>query len=187
VTVDGDGDGAELDPPAGLDPGIGDDDQDALRRDVAKLGKTVRALAGTVARLAGADPTSAGQPDAGSGTDADGKLAGEDLVAWVQWLVARYELDNIPDCWTCHGALVEELDALRIGWLDTIGKGQGGLAGMQWHDYFGRTLERFDRRWRARNCEDTHRETILPAWVTNDPRTPEAPELEAGRYCPPPP
>ena len=103
-------------------------------------------------------------------------------MEWVQWLVARYELLNIPDCWTHHGALVEELDALRIGWLDTIGRGQDGLAAVQWHDYFARTLERFDRRWRARNCEDTHRDTILPAWVTKDPDTLEVPNLDAGRY-----
>jgi hypothetical protein len=47
---------------------------------------------------------------------------------------------------------------------------------MQWHDYFGRTLERFDRRWRARNCEDTHRDTILPGWVTKNPHTLDAPD-----------
>jgi hypothetical protein len=47
-----------------------------------------------------------------------------------------------------------------------------------------RTLERFDRRWRARNCEDTHRDTILPAWVTKEPGTLAAPDLDAGRYRP---
>jgi hypothetical protein len=91
---------------------------------VAKLGKTVRALAGTVARPAGADPSGVREADAGNGTERHSNVAGEELVAWVQWLVARYELNNIPDCWAQHGALVEELDALRIG-LDTIGKGQG--------------------------------------------------------------
>jgi hypothetical protein len=155
-----------------------------LRRHVAKLSATVRALAGTVARLAGAAPASTERPPVEDDTGAHGVAADEDLVAWVQWLVARYELDNVPDCWAQHGALVEELDALRVGWFDTIGKGQGGLAGMQWHDYFGRTLERFDRRWRARNCEDTHRDTTLPAWVTKDPDTLEAPDLDAGRYRP---
>jgi hypothetical protein len=153
-----------------------------LRRHVAKLSTTVRILSGSVARLSGTPPVDFDQAHAGERTH--GGVAGEELVEWVQWLVARYELDNVPDCWTQHGALVEELDALRIGWLDTIGKGQGGLAAMQWHDYFGRTLERFDRRWRARNCEDTHRDTILPAWVTKDPGTLDTPDLDAGRYQP---
>jgi hypothetical protein len=151
-------------------------DDIALRRHVAKLAFTLRQLTGTVARLAGA-------PDHDGAEDRrDSTIADEELVAWVQWLVARYELDNIPDCWSHHGALVEELDALRVGWLDTIGKGQGGLAAMQWHDYFGRALERVDRRWRARNCEDTHRDTILPTWATADPTTLEAPDRDAVRY-----
>jgi hypothetical protein len=166
------------------DPDVDGLDDVALRRHVAKLSATVRALAGTVARLAGAAPADAQRPRVDDDAAAGGVIAGEDLVAWVQWLVAHYELDNIPDCWTQHGALVEELDALRVGWLDTIGKGQGGLAGMQWHDYFGRSLERFDRRWRARNCEDTHRDTTLPAWVTKDAGTVEAPDLDASRYKP---
>jgi hypothetical protein len=53
---------------------------------------------------------------------------------------------------------------------------------MQWHDYLGRTLERFDRRWRARNCEGTHRDTILPTWVTADPSALRAPEIHTRRF-----
>jgi hypothetical protein len=113
----------------------------------------------------------------------DGAADGEDLVSWVRWLVTRYELDNIPDCWTQHGALVEELDALRIGWHSTIARGQTGLAPMQWHDYLGRTLERLDRRWRTR-CDDGHRTATLPTWVTTDLHTLEIPDLAGGRYQP---
>lgn len=139
-------------------------------------------LAGTVARLAGATSAGVDQPTAGS--DPGGTPDGEDLVAWVQWLVTRYELDNIPEWWAQHGALVEELDALRIGWLSSMGRGQGGIAAMQWHDYFGRTLVRIDRRWRSRNCEDTHRPTTLPTWATDEPGTLEVPDVHAGRYHP---
>jgi hypothetical protein len=172
------------------EPAAGSDTDDVdklddveLRRHVAKLSTTVRMLAGTVARLAGTTPTGANLETGGS-DDTHAAVDGEDLVTWVQWLVARYELDNIPDCWAQHGALVEELDALRVGWLSSIGRGQAGLAGMQWHDYLGRTLERIDRRWRARNCEDTHRDPTLPAWITQDPATLETPDLDAGRYQP---
>ena len=37
---------------------------------------------------------------------------------WIRWCVRRYGLDHrtIPPCWYQHGALVEELSALRTGW-----------------------------------------------------------------------
>lgn len=180
MTVDPDGDGADAAAGTSNDPASADADQDQLRRDLDKLSTTVLALSTTVGRLSGA--SSADEAPLDDDPDRDGAAEGEDLVAWVQWLVARYELDNVPDCWTQHGALVEELDALRIGWLDTIGGGQDGLARMHWHYYLGHALDRFDRRWRARNCEDTHRDTILPAWVTKDPGTLDAPDLDAGRH-----
>ena len=145
-------------------------------------GSMTSSCAATVARLAGATPGASEQPDTRDSTRRDAAVAGQELVTWVQWLVTRYELNNIPECWTKHGALVEELDALRIGWLDTIGKGQRGLAATQWHDYFSRALERFDRRWRALNCEDAHRDTTLPGWVTKDPARPGPPDLDTGRH-----
>ncbi len=40
------------------------------------------------------------------------------LADWVDWLTNRYNLDHklIPPCWSQHGALVEELSALRTLW-----------------------------------------------------------------------
>lgn len=42
----------------------------------------------------------------------------DDLVKWVDWLTARFELDHrtIPACWRLHGPLVEELSALYTAW-----------------------------------------------------------------------
>lgn len=41
------------------------------------------------------------------------------LIGWVDWLIARYGLDDtVPACWYRHGALVDELDALRAAWTD---------------------------------------------------------------------
>lgn len=40
------------------------------------------------------------------------------LTTWVDWAIDRYRLDHkvIPPCWSNHGALVEELSALRTFW-----------------------------------------------------------------------
>jgi hypothetical protein len=40
------------------------------------------------------------------------------LNGWVTWLVKRYCIDHktIPPCWARHGALTEELSALRTLW-----------------------------------------------------------------------
>jgi hypothetical protein len=42
----------------------------------------------------------------------------ERLGDWVDWLVHRYCLEHktIPPCWARHGALTEELSALRTLW-----------------------------------------------------------------------
>ena len=41
------------------------------------------------------------------------------LGRWLAWLLERYSLDGrvAPECWREHGALVEELSALRISWV----------------------------------------------------------------------
>ena len=40
------------------------------------------------------------------------------LTSWADWIINRYNLDHklIPPCWPEHGALVEELSALRTLW-----------------------------------------------------------------------
>jgi hypothetical protein len=42
-----------------------------------------------------------------------------EALDWIAWLVDRYSLDPriVPPCWDRHGALVEELSALRTAWL----------------------------------------------------------------------
>lgn len=90
-----------------------------------------------------------------------------DLVEWVNWLTARYELGPvIPECWPRHGALVEEFAALYVAWIDTLD--QGGTTGAVWHDQLGRTLERIDGRWRT--CIDGEHRPRQPAhWLENGP------------------
>ncbi|HVV77957.1 MAG TPA: hypothetical protein VHC43_18220 [Mycobacteriales bacterium] len=39
------------------------------------------------------------------------------LTEWVDWLTSRFTLDDaVPMCWYRHGAMVDELDALRAAW-----------------------------------------------------------------------
>src|SRR5688572_17783431 len=85
------------------------------------------------------------------------------LTKWVTWLIERYELgDVLPACWAQHGAIVEELDALRIGWIDLVDQGSGDLGPAQWHDYLHRALDRIDGpRWRT-YLDGNHRSTEGP-------------------------
>jgi hypothetical protein len=91
--------------------------------------------------------------------DRDRRRLLEDLGRWVAWLTARYRLaDVIPDCWAGHGALVEELLALRLAWYDAYGRPDATQAGpLAWHDSFARARERI-REWNRWGCAaDIHR------------------------------
>ncbi|GAA1713422.1 hypothetical protein GCM10009745_72160 [Kribbella yunnanensis] len=53
--------------------------------------------------------------------DLDADAANEELERlgeWVVWFAGRYGLDHkaIPPCWNKHGAVVEEISALRTFW-----------------------------------------------------------------------
>ena len=60
------------------------------------------------------------------------------LGTWVTKLVARYDLDRrtIPACWREHGALIEELSALRTAWLSSYALTAPGNAPLAWHATF---------------------------------------------------
>lgn len=62
----------------------------------------------------------------------------EELEDWVHWLADRYGLDHrtIPPCWTDHGALVEELSALRTGWVTAFAADARGDDPLRWHSDF---------------------------------------------------
>lgn len=153
-----------------------------LERQYEKVGATIRAITATVAELAGVGGDRAASPGA---NDAAPLPTGEELTTWVAWLIEHYELDEIPPCWPRHGALVEEFDALRVAWLDSIGRGAGGMAAVTWHDALGRALGRIhDPRWaRWRRCLDYDHEDPSPAPATvGDPA-----ETIGARYLPPEP
>ncbi len=65
--------------------------------------------------------TAAADPYVVRWRDLDPETATEELerlTEWVTWASGRYNLDHkvIPPCWPAHGAVVEELSALRTLW-----------------------------------------------------------------------
>lgn len=84
-----------------------------------------------------------------------------ELVDWVTWLVARYDLDRrtIPECWIRHGALVEELSALRSAWQLAFSRTAPKDAPLHWHASFAQARVRL-AEWASRSgCrQGQHRE-----------------------------
>jgi hypothetical protein len=73
------------------------------------------------------------------------------LEDWVAWLIDRYGLDHrtIPPCWAEHGALLEELSALRTGWLAAYSLTSTGDRPLDWHADFATARHRLTE-WAAR-------------------------------------
>jgi len=90
------------------------------------------------------------------------------LDAWIRWCVRRYGLDHrtIPPCWYQHGALVEELSALRTGWQAAHAPTAPGNAPLEWHALFALSRQRL-QDWVARSgCRpDEHRDQHQVTWV----------------------
>lgn len=84
--------------------------------------------------------------------DEDAAAAWDELRAFVEWIVTRYELtDNIiPPCWYRHGPLVEELSALRAAWdASFVVETDGGLGPIGWHERFALAQQRFKEHYRG--------------------------------------
>ena len=83
------------------------------------------------------------------------------LDDWVAWLIDRYSLDHrtIPPCWDQHGALLEELSALRTGWVTAYCLTARGDLPLNWHLAFAAARERLSE-WAAKTgCRpEEHRE-----------------------------
>lgn len=92
------------------------------------------------------------------------RTAWAELIGFVDWLVERYRLEeSVPPCWYRHGALVEELSALRLAWL---GAYTAGLCkptdAAVWHDLLARVRVRVRiRDWDRQGCAGgTHRADV---------------------------
>ena len=68
----------------------------------------------------------------------------EALNDWTRWLAHCYALDHrtVPPCWAQHGALLEELSALRTAWLTAFAVTSSGDAPLDWHTNFAATRQR---------------------------------------------
>jgi hypothetical protein len=75
----------------------------------------------------------------------------DELQDWVDWAVDRYRLDRrtVPPCWDQHGALVEELSALRTAWVAAYALTARPDAALDWHLAFALARERLSG-WSAR-------------------------------------
>ena len=97
------------------------------------------------------------------------------LGEWIGWLVARYSLDHrtIPPCWHQHGALIEELSALRSLWQACYGPDASPADPTNFHQHLGLALMRL-RDWIARrDCKPGHHRNDKPSiWpAAADPGT----------------
>lgn len=90
------------------------------------------------------------------------------LTGWVRWLVTRYALDHrdVPPCWYRHGALVEELTALRGAWDLAYDPAQSAAASADWQLTFAHARLRL-RDWAARTgCKHgEHRPDTIERWA----------------------
>lgn len=147
---------------------------------VRMLTETVAQLSATVGRVIDNQPAPGATPLAAA------EPAGHDeLVEWVCWLIDRYGVGHaIPGCWAEHPRLVDELDALRLGWLGTVAPGRPGLDALVWHDHLRRFLKAaagYDRQ-----CMRGHKATQAPpASDTHRPQRARI-DLRADRYQPGP-
>jgi hypothetical protein len=139
------------------------------------LSQTLSQLAGTVGRLADQRPS----PTGGATPQAE-PASHDELVAWVGWLVDHHELRAMPECWARHAGLVDELDALRIAYLTTIGNDAGGFAQLQWHEHLARLMQRVDDR---RYCIAGHDNDRRP-WSGHAQTDLPHIDLDASRYRP---
>lgn len=81
----------------------------------------------------------------------------ERLDTWVVWLSGRYNLDHkvIPPCWSHHGALVEELSALRTLWEASYLEDAAPSSPTAFHRELDLALRRL-REWTSRlGCSRT--------------------------------
>ena len=85
--------------------------------------------------------------------DVDGEW--DELALFVRWIVVRYELDIIPECWHLHGALVEELSALKSAHDSSFDAADSGIGPIGWHERFHLAQGRL-KEWYRGDCRDGH-------------------------------
>lgn len=122
------------------------DDRDAV---LADLVDTVELMQAQIADLHGRVLTGSARSSPIRG----GQTPTLDLDEWVAWLIETFELeDEIPACWRKHGAMVEEISALRAahaGALDSFESRP--VERLLWQESLLRSLQRLSE-WDRRRC-----------------------------------
>jgi hypothetical protein len=112
------------------------------------------------------------------------------LADWVRWLATRYALATrtIPPCWYRHGGIVEEVSALRTGWLAAYAPDAQLSAALDWHHMFDGTRSRLHETTRGNGCtKDDHRDDDTARWLTiPDPGFAAACEADLANRAPDP-
>lgn len=84
-------------------------------------------------------------------TPSEQQLYLEGLDTWVTWLTDHYSLDRrcVPECWTRHWELIEELSALHLAWEAAYCTTAHADAPLSWHERFNNARVRLTE-WTAR-------------------------------------
>lgn len=88
-----------------------------------------------------------------------------ELIAWVSWAVATYQLhDVVPGCWERHDGLAEELAGFYVAWCNVWSDEGSYDAGPVWHDQLHRATARWSTWLAGTRCGPTcHADPALDA------------------------
>ena len=92
-------------------------------------------------------------------------MAWADLRDWVEWFTIRYNvpISTVPTCWWQHGALVEELTALRTAHAAAFDPTDTGNGPIGWHERLTVALPRLTRAYSG-GCNTGHRPLTPRSW-----------------------
>lgn len=95
----------------------------------------------------------------------------DDLIGWVDWLIATYDLvpaRQVKPCWPAHPGAVEELAGLRAAWREAAGKDGSQMA--TWHGlHLAGTLGRLESAYQISRCKPDRCEQLRAAAATKRP------------------
>lgn len=91
-----------------------------------------------------------------------------DLRGWVEWFTVRYDISAtvVPDCWWRHGALVEELSALRGAHRALFDAADTGLGPIGWHERYTLAKTRIQNVSSTLGCTNGHEDPKRRDWST---------------------
>jgi hypothetical protein len=97
--------------------------------------------------------------------DEDAAAEWESLRLWVEWVTVRYNIpvSVVPTCWYQHGALVEELAALRTVHRAAFHTTDAGYGPITWHERLAIAQPRLSRAYGG-GCNNGHQPTKPRTW-----------------------